>query len=337
MMPTVWLRNGKHFEAQAGISILDAALAAGLALEHSCRTGRCGSCRARLTAGNAAPTLAEEGLAGSEHDRDIILTCARTARSDLHLDIEDLGRLAGMRSRTLPCRIHELQHLSDDVLRVTLRLPPGADFSYLSGQHVRIIAPGGTRRSYSLASSPQHHRATGLLALEIRRVEGGVLSGYWFDRARANDLLRLEGPLGTFFLRDVAGLDVVFLATGTGIAPIRAMMDDLATLPTAEKPSRVRLLWGGRTLADLYGEPHAPLLEYTPVLSRAETSWLGARGHVQDVLLRSPLDVPRTVVYACGSPQMVQGARATLLAEGLASGNFHADAFVCSTTQPGHG
>jgi len=170
------------------------------------------------------------------------------------------------------------------------------------------------------------------LELHIREVPGGVMSRYWFDEAKANDLLRLHGPLGTFFLRDVAGRDLVFLATGTGIAPVKAMLEGLAQASAADRPRSVTVCWGGRVPADLYWDAAAIDLEhrFLRVLSRADAAWTGERGHVQDLLLRRHPDWSATSVYACGSDAMIHGAREQLLAAGLDASQFHSDAFVCS-------
>ena len=329
-MATIQLLNRKTFTAPAGSSILDAAGAAGIVLEHSCRTGRCGSCRTQVLEGSTSTLLAEEGLNAQERDAGWVLSCARSATSDLRLGSEDLGALADIKARTLPCRIHSLERLAPDVLKVLLRLPPNAQFKYLSGQHINVIARDGTRRSYSIANACPAGEPAGLLELQIRRVEGGAMSRYWFDEARANDLLRFEGPLGTFYLRECAGQDLVFLATGTGIAPILGMLGELGQRPADRQPRSVTLLWGGRTPQDLYLQPELPGLSYVPVLSRAGAGWHGARGHVQDALLQRGLRLADSVVYACGSLAMTDGARATLCAAGLPARRFHADAFVSS-------
>jgi CDP-4-dehydro-6-deoxyglucose reductase, E3 len=328
-MPTVTLANGRTFTANPGASILDAALAAGLVLEHSCRTGRCGSCKTRVAGGSTSVLRDEVSLTAGEIAENCILTCVRAADSDLTIDAEDLSALAGITPKTLPCRIDALTPVADDVVRVALRLPPNAGFAFRAGQYVDITGPGGLRRSYSLASSmhrPDH------LELHVRRVDSGALSAYWFGAARTNDLLRFRGPLGTFFLRDVAGLDLIFLATGTGYAPVQSMLAQLSDLPEAERPSSVRVLWGGRVPQDLYAAvpDDVPDLLFTPVLSRADASWAGARGHVQDVLLRAAPALDNATVYACGSDAMIHAARTALLAAGLPARRFHSDAFVSS-------
>lgn len=328
----VKLANGKSFGANGQISLLDAALAAGLNLEHGCRTGRCGQCKTHVLQGRTQRIAADLCLSDAERSEGWVLTCAEAAGSDVALDSEDLAELEGITARTLPARIHELQPLSEDVLHVVLRLPPRSGLRYLAGQYVNIIGAGGLRRSYSMANAPQ---GDDRLEFFIRRVPGGEMSDYWFQRAALGDLLRIDGPRGSFYLRQPAGRDLVLLATGTGIAPIKAMLENLASA----QPRSVHLLWGGRTQSDLFWQPaQADLpLKYTPVLSRAGSDWSGARGHVQQVLLQGKADLAQTDVYACGSSAMLASAQAALLAAGLPAQRFHADAFVSSANpaEPG--
>lgn len=328
-MQVVTLANGRSFPAGPGASILDAASAAGIVLEHSCRTGRCGSCKAQLLSGDTLPLREETSLTADEAASGWILTCTRQARTDIALDIEDLSALAGISVKTLPCRINAITRVTSDVVRVELRLPPNAGFAFLAGQYVDVIGPGGVKRSYSVASDM---RSADKLELHIRQVEGGAMSDYWFAAAKVNDLLRFRGPLGTFFLRELAGLDLIFLATGTGYAPVHAMLKRLDALEPSARPASTRLYWGGRIPQDLYAEPtdgQTPV-QFTPVLSRADTAWTGARGHVQDVLLAQRPNLANAVVYACGSDAMIHAARTALTAAGLHPKRFYADAFVSS-------
>jgi CDP-4-dehydro-6-deoxyglucose reductase, E3 len=186
------------------------------------------------------------------------------------------------------------------------------------------------RRSYSLAAAPA---ADHMLELHVRAVDGGVMSRYWFEQAKLNDLLRLHGPLGTFFLRDIAGCDLVFLATGTGMAPVKAMLEDLAQRDGAEQPRSISVYWGARAEVDFYWDPNSlglPL-RHVPVHSRPGPDWAGTRGHVQQAALAQVLPLDEVRVYACGSDAMIQSARAAFLAAGLADRHFHADAFVSSS------
>jgi len=329
-MPLIRSTSGRTFSASADQTILDAAIAAGVGMAYSCRTGRCGTCRCRVETGATRPLLAETGLDAAARAEGWILACAHVAVDDVLIEIDDLGDLVLPPPKTLPARIHALEPASDDVLVVRLRLPPTAEFAFLPGQSIEVIGFGGVRRSYSLAAAPAPNTP---LELHVRRVPGGEMSAYWFERAKEGDLLRLQGPFGSFVLRDVAGADLIFLATGTGFAPVKAMLEGLAALPPDRAPRSVAVYRGGRTESDLYGDVSAlPADRWVPVLSRPSATWAGRRGHVQDVLLADRPDLGRARVYACGSPAMVGDAEAALRAAGLPAGRFFSDAFVPSST-----
>ena len=332
-MSLITLSNGVTFSAEPGTILLDAALAQGVVLEHSCRTGRCGSCKARVTKGATLPLRARVALSDDELRHGWTLTCTDAATTDVHLDIEDLGALVGIETRVTPARIESIERLAEDVVRVQLRLPPRSPLKFLAGQYVDVTSPAGVKRSYSIASAASDEK----IELQVRRVDGGQLSAYWFEQAKVNDLLRFNGPRGTFFLRPVVELDVIFLATGTGIAPILSMLAQLASAPESERPRSVTLYWGGRHRKDHYLDPAAALpgLRYVPVMSRGDVDWGGACGHVQDVLAhdvahgRAPA-LAGAVVYACGSEAMIHGARNLLCDAGLPARRFFSDAFVSS-------
>lgn len=324
-MAAVTLVNGVTFEAGPDETVLEAARRQGVVLEYSCRTGRCGVCKARVLHGETRLMGTEPALEPSELSEGFVLTCSRAVMTDVRLDIEDLGRLAGIEVKTLPCRIDVLEVMAPDVLGVTLRLPPTAAFSFVPGQYIDVILPSGARRSYSLAAAP---REDGRLELHIRAVAGGELSNYWFGSARGNDLLRFEGPFGTFCRRDT-GATPLFLVTGTGYAPARAMLQEMAAQGVS---GPVWLYWGGRVPADLYDSVAFPGLDlrFVPVLSRAGDEWTGRRGHVQDAVLADHPDLGGAVVYACGSDAMIHAARDRLHAAGLPPRHFYSDAFVAS-------
>jgi CDP-4-dehydro-6-deoxyglucose reductase len=310
--------------------MLDAALRAGIVLEHSCKTGRCGTCKAQIGTGSTIQTTDEIGLSQAERDAGWILCCARSATSDVLLDVEDLGEIKIYPVKTLPSRIQSLERLSRDVLRVILRLPPNQQLEYHPGQYIDVIGKNGLRRSYSVANAPATDK---LVELHIRQVPEGAMSRYWFEEAKTNDLLRLNGPLGTFFLRDISGMDLILLATGTGMAPIKAMLEGMAAGPQERLPRSISVYWGGRTLQDLYWNPAGVglALRYFPVLSRADSSWTGARGYVQQAVVQSGTTLEQAVVYACGSLAMIDSARAQIMAAGLNGRRFYSDAFVSSS------
>lgn len=329
-MVKIHLAGGKVFEAEGHESLIDAAARSDIALPYSCKTGRCNTCKVKVLGGTTIPIHAELGLQRPEQEQGWILACSRSAVSDVTLDVEDLDGIVLPGRKTVPARIHSIEKLGDDVVKVILRLPPAEKFDFLPGQYIDVIASGGIRRSYSIAS---RNKGTSTIELHIRQVIQGRMSNYWFETAKPNDLLRLNGPLGTFFLRQIAGRDLVFLATGTGIAPVKAMLEALADSP--EQPRSVTVFWGGRTADDMYLDfaqvPGA--YKFVPVLSRADANWDGARGYVQDAYLTQAGNLADALVYACGSETMIQSARNALVASGLAERRFLSDAFVCSATE----
>lgn len=328
MPNTVTLTNTTQFSATQDQTILDSAIKAGIALEHSCKTGRCGVCKVQVLSGDTTPLKTEESLSDTEMQQGYILTCCRAAVTDVELDTEDLGELGSIQSKTLPCRIDSLQLLADDVIEVVLRTPPSAQLDYLPGQYADIIGKDGLRRSYSIANAP---KSDGKISLHIRKVENGQMSDYWFNYAQPNDLLRMEAPLGTFCLRNKSAEHLVLLATGTGIAPIKAMLEQLVAQPEKNTYSQIHLYWGGRTEKDIYWQPDFPglRLNFVPVLSRTP-EWPGRKGHVQQCVLADSIPLANAVVYVCGSDIMIQSASQQLIAAGLDKKNFYSDAFVSS-------
>ena len=331
-MTVVTLTSGKTFESAQGASILDAATQAKIILPYSCKTGRCSTCKCKVIEGETAALQIETGLTDAQKAEGWILSCVRSAQTDVTLEVEDLGNVVLPPSKTLPCRISSIDPLATDVIRVILRLPPTADFRSIPGQYIDVIGPGGVRRSYSLANANTSDKT---LELHIRAVDCGAMSDYWFKQAKANDLLRFNGPLGTFFLRGLDQLHLVFLATGTGIAPVKAMLESLTQIAPEQAPQSVTVFWGGRTAEDLYFDPAAIPAghRFVPVLSRAVAGWTGASGYVQNALLATQPDLTCSVVYACGSDTMIRSAKASLLVAGLPDNRFFADAFVPSAPQ----
>ena len=327
-MPLVRLSNNVAFDAELKKTVLDSAKSKGIFLEYSCRTGRCGVCKAHVLQGATAVEQQEQALSAEDLAAGFILTCCRSAVTDLELEIEDLSEFALCPAKTLPCRIDSITKLSSDVVEVVLRLPPNSGMNYLPGQYIDVISQG-IRRSYSIANFP---RLDGKIELQIRQVEHGALSAYWFGDAKANDLLRLEGPLGTFGLRTLSPVNLVFLATGTGIAPVKAMLERLSNQPELVAGKSIHVYWGGRSRADFYWQPvfNDLPLRFIPVLSRPDFAWAGRTGYIQQAVLEDGLALNDSVVYACGSDSMIHSARDKLVAAGLSAKNFYSDAFVSS-------
>lgn len=328
-MAVVRLPSQREFTCLPGSTILDSARQQGVVLEYSCKTGRCGICKAMAFGSTTVVRNEESALSQADVDAGYILTCCRSALSDVALDAADLSQFSHLKTKTTPCRVDSLRYLAEDVVEVVLRLPPNGQFLYLPGQYVDIIGKQGIRRSYSIANAP---RPDGKLEFQIRRVPQGVFSQYWFEEVQANDLLRLEGPLGTFALRDSSASNIIFLATGTGIAPVKAMYEQLASSRETYAGKKVLIYWGGRKASDIYWAPGLPdmSLSFSPLLSQEDPGWLGRMGYVQDALVDDKIELADSVVYACGSDTMITSAKTRLLSLGLPRNNFYSDAFVSS-------
>ena len=326
---SILLASGKKFPAKKGESILNSATLSGVNFPYSCKSGRCSACKCKVLNGVTHAFQPEIGLTDQERVEGWVLSCVRSAESDIEIEIDDLGGVHLPAPKTWPCRISEIKRLAPDVVQVFLRLPPAADFQFIPGQYIDVIGMNGIRRSYSLANYSFEKK---ILELHIRAVENGAMSKYWFNIARPNDLLRIHGPLGTFFIRETLGVDLIFLATGTGIAPVKAMLESIGHLPLHRRPNSVTVLWGGRHQHDFYMDLNV-LFEYCTyfaVKSRADESWAGATGYVQDVLFDVKSDLKNASVYACGSNAMIRSAQVRLVEAGLMPKNFYSDAFVSS-------
>lgn len=323
---------GLSCPASAGQTVLDAALADGLMLKHSCRTGTCGSCKGRLLSGEVdhgdSPL---DVLSQAEREQGLALFCCARARSDLVIEAPEVTELRGISIQQMGARVGSIDKVSHDVAVLRLMLAPGSSFNYFPGQYVQVLLKDGSRRSYSMATAAPRDQQ---LELHIRHMPGGVFSGHVFNGLQPKAILRMEGPFGSFFLRE-GEAPMVFLASGTGFAPIQALLEQLR-----EQGNRrpVYLYWGGRRREDLYRheqllawEAELPWLRYTPVLSEptAACDWQGATGFVHRQVMQDFHSLKGFEVYACGAPVVVESARREYVAErGLLEADFYADAFV---------
>lgn len=331
-MHHIQLTNGRHFSASSNESILEAAIRAGLTIPYSCRTGRCSSCKCRVDKGNVSARQDQLGLTEAEIKDGWILSCINVPQTDLVLELNHILEFELPPSRTYPCKIDDLNLLTDDVIEVTLRLPPSVEFHYLPGQYVDLIGPNSEKRSYSLT---QAQFEDSRLKLHVKKVASGYMSNYLFNDARQGDLLRINGPLGTFVLGDIERKDLIFLATGTGIAPVKAMLESIASLDKAARPSTIALFWGNREKRNQYFDLSKIIealdIRYIPVLSRPDSQWNGAKGYVQDVFFAEKPQMANAKIYACGSSNMIKDAKQIASKNGLPDFRFHADAFVSSS------
>ena len=322
----VTLINNKSYECNNNVSLLEGAKLAGLTLDHSCLSARCKSCLARVISGETIQIETDLVLTDEDRSNGYILTCNTMPTSDIKLDIEDLGNITLHEKKIVPAKINNIDLISDDIIKLVLRLPPNSNFKFNSGQYVNFIK-ANLIRSYSIANCSY---GTNQLEFFIKKYQNGLMSEYLFDKAKINDLLRLEGPLGTFFLRDSKFENIVFLATGTGVAPIRSILQGLEKSSKDYQNKNFWVIIGARAKEDLFWKPDFKNLniKYTPVLSRPENNWSGAKGYVQDIVLKEDIDLENTQVYACGSTNMINSAKELFFKNGLKTNNFFSDAFV---------
>jgi CDP-4-dehydro-6-deoxyglucose reductase len=329
-MYNINLKNGKSFTCDANTTIFEAAKSKGIILEHSCLTARCRSCAVQIESGTTIDKLDDLVLSVEEKLNNWILSCNSIPTSNVVLDVEDVGEIQIFEKKNIPVKIHTINNLNDSVIEVSLRLPPNSNFRYISGQYVNI-SKGQIKRSYSIANAFQEN---GTLTFLIKKYEKGQMSNYWFNEAQANDLLRIEGPVGSFFLRESEEENIIFLATGTGVAPIKAILEYLKVHDKIFQNKKFWVFNGARHEGDLFWNPHEinviPGFKYIPVLSRADDSWNGERGYVQEIVLKLGIDLKNAQVYACGSNNMIESAKKTLVQNGLNLKQFFSDAFLAS-------
>jgi CDP-4-dehydro-6-deoxyglucose reductase, E3 len=333
MMSMVRFQMGNKdwsIEAQAQLSLLDLAISRGVPVNYSCKRGDCGQCVASLLTGTTAPMDPARMLNGAGG----IYLCNAVPCDDVAIELPYLPELESIRVVRSPCKIHELVHMSDDVLHVNVRLPPSAQFEYLPGQYIRLTNRDHATRSYSLAEGPDADR---LLRIHVGRVKDGAFSRYLFGSAKPGDLLHLEGPMGQFILRDsIVARKTVFLATGTGIAPIHAILSSLAG-ERLRRCGDLFLYWGNRRPEDAYlREPLQGLaqrlgMHHVNVFSRTPGAQLGqAARHVQDLLAAHHPDLVDAQVFASGNAAMIDDARKCALSLGLPARQYFADSFTAS-------
>jgi CDP-4-dehydro-6-deoxyglucose reductase len=326
--PTIKTLSQEQFDAIACESILDSALNNNIIFEHSCKNGRCGVCKTHLIEGEVAEIRPQLALTEADRLENKILTCCCEAVTDIVIDSESQSALQGIAVKNFPSKISSIYLLSDDIIEVTLRLPPTASFLFLEGQYLNV-SWNGAKRSYSMASSSINKE----IVLLIKKVSKGIMSEYWFEKAKINDVVRIEGPLGTFFLRD--GLeDLVFLATGTGIGPVKAILEKLNQLGSISTEHRkIYLFWGNRNSAEFVWDPKLTNINVQThlVVSKPSKEWNGLTGYVQNIALDVlGKDISNCKVYACGSSMMIKSASEVLVKSGLVESNFYSDAFVQS-------
>ena len=325
--------SGHKFTVEAGQTVLSAALDAGFALPYGCRNGACGACKGKVLEGEVEHGDIQPGsLSDDDRHRGLALFCSAKPKTDLVIEVKEVGAAKDITVKTLPCRIERMEKLAEDVMQIFLKLPASERLQFLPGQYIDFLLKDGKRRSFSLANAPEEDA---LLELHIRHVAGGEFTEHVFNTMQVKDIMRINGPLGSFFLRE-SDKPAILLATGTGFAPIKSMLNHAFH---HESDRQFVLYWGARNLPDMYmanvasewQQKHGNF-SFIPVLSQAGGDWAGRTGYVQDAVLADFTDLSGYQVYACGSPAMIEATHKTCIGQGLPEEEFFSDAFAFQTS-----
>lgn len=317
----------QSFQTEAGETVLAAGLRHGFALPFGCQSGGCASCRVRLQSGAVEHRVPPPALSDAERDAGYILMCLAEPRSDITIELHQPPQIDSLRPRQLPVRAQKKQWLSHDVLGLTLKLPRGDSFRYLPGQYLDLLIDDGRRRSFSIANRPNDET----IELHIRVTPNGRFANWAANEMPDRAILRIEGPLGAFYVREESQRPIVMVAGGTGIAPIHAMLDEQLSRGSTRP---MELFWGVRETRDLYldaplrawAQTH-PQFRYTPVLSEAGDDWSGARGFVHEAVLAAHPRLDGYEAYLSGPPVMVRSGKQAFLAAGVDADHLFYDSF----------
>ena len=324
--------GGHEFIVGDNETVLDAALREkGGVLPYGCRNGTCGACMGTLVSGTVRYAGERPpGLSAAEQAAGKALLCQAYPCSDLVIAAREVKSSGDIRARLLPCRVERRERLAPDVMRLYLKLPSTERLQFLAGQYVDILLADGRRRGFSLANPPH---ADELLELHVRHVPGGFFTGFVFERMKDKALLRFQGPLGTFFLREDSPRPIILIGGGTGFAPLKGMLEHAFHVGLQRS---LHLYWGARARVDLYldelprqwAAQHAHF-RYTPVLSEPDAGedWPGRSGWVHEAVAADYPDLSGYDVYMSGPPAMIEAAKPVFAARGLPAEQLFYDAF----------
>jgi CDP-4-dehydro-6-deoxyglucose reductase len=326
--------SGHSFSVADGTTILEAGLEAGFKLPYGCKNGACGSCKGKVLTGTLDHGAAQEdALPGAERMAGMALLCCAKPLSAITLEVREASAATDIPVKILPCRVQEMTPAADDVMVIRLKLPTHERLQFLAGQYIEFLLPDNKRRAFSLANAPHED---GLLEIHVRRVAGGNFTEHVFSTMKVKEILRIEGPLGSFFLREDSDKPILLLAGGTGFAPIKGLIEHALHIAAAGGKRRpMTFYWGARNRAGLYMNALAEQwaaqndIAYTPVLSEPDPqdAWTGRLGLVHEAVLADYPDLSGYQVYACGAPVMCEAAKRDFCAHGLPADEFFADVF----------
>ncbi len=323
----------RQFACRADQTILDAALEQGIALSYGCRDGNCGSCMGSLLSGHINyPQGQPGGIGDSEVANGQALFCKAVPLGNVVIKARVIRQSEEIEIKTLPVKVKTIDYLADDVVRLILQLPAVETFHYRAGQWVYFLLKDGRKRAFSIANAANQDN---LLELQIRHAVGGVFTDFVFNQLHEGDLLRIEGPHGTFYFQQDEK-PLLLVAGGTGFAPLKGIFEELST---QDLKYPVHLFWGSRAQKDLYQEDlvkewsghHG--LSYTPVLSDAdpEDNWQGQTGFVHQAVVEAYPDLSGYAVYMAGPPQMIEACKQTFIDAGLDPASLYYDSFDYSS------
>ena len=329
--------SGRIFSADSTETLLAAGIRQGIGLPYGCKDGACGSCKCRKISGTVVHGEHQpKALSADEEAQGLILTCCSKAQSDVVLESRQVAEEGSFPIKKMPARVVSLEKKSDDVMTVIMQLPSTDVMQFHAGQYVEFLLRDGSRRSYSMANAPHTLEPTApKVELHIRHMPGGKFTDVVFSTMKEKDILRIEGPYGSFYLRENSTAPLILLASGTGFAPIKALLEHMQH-KGIERPAT--LYWGGRRPSDLYMNDWVeaqiklmPNLSYVPVISDAkpEDAWSGRTGFVHQAVLQDHPNLSSYQVYACGAPIVVDSARADYVNKaGLPEEAYFADSFT---------
>lgn len=324
---TTILPSNHSFPVEADETILDAGLKHGYTLPYSCRNGACGACKGKVLQGSVDHGKSQaHALTDADKAQGLTLFCCAKPLSDITIECHEVSTVKDIQIKTMPCRVEKMEKVTGDVMVLKLRLPANERLQFLAGQYIDILLKDQKPRSFSLANAPHDDE---LLELHVRNIAGGAFTTHVFNDMKERDILRIKGPLGTFFLREDSDRPVIFVASGTGFAPVKAIIEHALHIGVSRP---MHFYWGVRKEADLYmldkiREWEARGVKFTPVVS--DEPWTGRSGFVHQAVMEDFGNLSGYDVYACGAPVMVETAFREFTAQrGLPNESFFSDAFT---------
>ncbi len=325
--------SGHEFSVENDETILEAALRQGIALPYGCRNGACGKCAGELISGEIRYEKELKSLALEQQQQGKTLFCQARPQSDVEIMVREISNNLDIEIKTLPCRVESMQLLTHDIMKIELKLPETERLQFLAGQYIEFLLKDGKRRAFSIANAP-HDDA--YIELHIRHVPDGQFGDYVFDGMKVKELLRIEGPLGSYYLREDSNRPIILMGGGTGFAPLKGMLEHAFHIGM-ERP--IHLFCGVRARKDLYMDEmvngwlqQQDNLKYTPVLSEPDNAdnWQGKTGFVHQAIIEEYPDLSGYDVYLSGPPPMIKAGMEAFYAHGLPENQIYSDSFEYS-------